>query len=224
VRVTGSEGHRIWASSYDAGLNPLLALETRVLLDRLAPFEGCRFLDVTCGTGRWMQLARERGAQVFGTDLCPEMLQQASRKPSLRGNLSVADVCRVPFADGMADFTICSFAFSYVASPMQAIAEMARVTRQGARVVVTDLHPSAVAAGWTRSFRADGEVYHIDHHAHSAAAWEDAAESAGLMLDWRVDANFAAPEREIFRQAGKDSLFSELSRIPAVLAMCWIKS
>jgi len=224
VRVTVIEGHRIWACSYDAGPNPLLALETRILLDRVAPFEGCRFLDVACGTGRWMQLARERGAQVFGTDLCPEMLHQASRKASLRGNLSLADSCRVPFADGMADFTLCSFALGYVASPLQAIAEMARVTRKGARVVVTDLHPSALAAGWTRSFRADGQVYEIDHHSHAAAAWEEAAGSAGLVLDWRVDASFAEPEWEIFRQAGKDSLFSELSRIPAVLAMCWISS
>jgi SAM-dependent methyltransferase len=224
VRVTAIEGHRIWASSYDAGPNPLLALETRVLLDRLALFEGCRFLDVACGTGRWMQLARLGGARVFGTDFCPEMLQQASRKPSLRGNLSLADACRVPFADGIADFTVCSFALGYVTSPHKAIAEMARVTRQGARVVFTDLHPFALAAGWTRSFRADGEVYEIDHQAHSAAAWEDAAGSAGLALDWRVDANFAEPERHIFRRAGKESLFSELSRIPAVLAMCWIKS
>jgi ubiquinone/menaquinone biosynthesis C-methylase UbiE len=224
VRVTVIEGHRIWAPSYDAGLNPLLALETRVLLDKLGPFEGCRFLDVACGTGRWMQLARERGARVFGTDLCPEMLQRASRKASLCGKLCLADVCRVPFGDGMADFTFCSFALGYVASPVRAIAEMARVTRQGARVVITDLHPSALAAGWTRSFRADGEVYEIDHHSHSAVAWEEAAGSAGLMLDWRIDANFAEPEREIFRQAGKDSQFSELSAIPAVLAMCWIKS
>jgi ubiquinone/menaquinone biosynthesis C-methylase UbiE len=224
VRVTVIEGHRIWAPSYDAGPNPLLALETRVLLDRLSLFEGCRFLDVACGTGRWMQLARERGAQVFGTDLCPEMLQQASRKASLRGNLILADACHLPFANGVGNFTFCSFALGYFDSPLEAIAEMARVTRQGARVVVTDLHPCAVAAGWTRSFRADGEVYEIDHHSHSAAAWGDAAESAGLALEWRVDVTFGEPEREIFRQAGKDSQFSELSRIPAVLAMCWIKS
>jgi hypothetical protein len=101
---------------------------------------------------------------------------------------------------------------------------MARVSRKGGRVVVTDLHPRALAAGWTRSFRSNGQLYEIDHHLHPIATWVTAAESAGLSLDWCLEANFAEPEREILRQAGKDSLFPELSRIPALLAMSWTKS
>ena len=224
MRVSAIEGHGIWASSYDRGPNPLLALETRVLLDRLEPLRGCRFLDVACGTGRWTALAHGRGAQVWGMDFCIEMLLEASRKTDLAGCLSLADVCFMPIADGVADVTLCSFALGYFPSPRRAIAEMARVTRRGARVIVTDLHPSAVAAGWTRSFRSEGEIYEMDHHLHPVADWEGAAEAAGLALDWRLDAKFGEPEREIFRGAGKDSSFEELSRIPALLAMCWTKS
>jgi ubiquinone/menaquinone biosynthesis C-methylase UbiE len=218
VRVTAIEGHRIWASSYDRGPNPLLALETRLLLDRLGPLRGSRFLDVACGTGRWMLVARGRGARVTGMDFCPEMLKEASRK-GLAGCLTLADAGRIPITDGASDLTLCSFALGYVASPRQAIAEMARVTRQGGRVIVTDLHPSALAAGWTRSFRSDGQVYEIDHNAHPPADWE----SPALSLDWRLDAGLAEPEREIFRQAGKDSSFAEMTRIPALLAMCWTR-
>jgi ubiquinone/menaquinone biosynthesis C-methylase UbiE len=224
MRVTAIEGHRHWAAGYDAGPNPLLALETRLLLERLSPLRAGRFLDVACGTGRWMLWARQRGSQVFGIDACPEMLREALRKPGLAGRLTLADACHIPLAGGAADLTLCSFALGYVSSAHAAIAEMARVTRKGARVVVADLHPGALAAGWTRSFRADGQVYEMDHHPHPIAAWESAAESAGLALDWRLEAGFAEPEREIFRQAGKDSSFEELSRIPALLAMCWFKS
>jgi malonyl-CoA O-methyltransferase len=224
VRVSAIEGHRIWASSYDAGLNPLLALESRLVLERLVPMGGSRFLDVACGTGRWMLMARQCGAHVLGFDFCREMLFEASRKPGLGGSLSLADVCRVPVADSVADIALCSFALGYVASPQQTIAEMARVTRKGARVIATDLHPAAVAAGWKRSFRSDGRIYEIDHHPHPIRAWEAAGESAGLLLDWRLDASFGEPEREIFLQAGKDSSFAELSHIPALLAMCWTKS
>jgi SAM-dependent methyltransferase len=224
VRVTAIQGHRIWASSYDIGPNPLLALETRLLPEKLGPLGGVRFLDVACGTGRWMQLAQRRGARVFGMDFCAEMLLEASCKPGLRGRLSLADACHLAVSDGVADLTLCSFALGYFPSPNQAIAEMARVSRKGARVVITDLHPCALAGGWTRSFRSDGEIYEIDHHPHPISAWEAAAESAGLMLAWRVDASFDEPEREIFRRGGKDSLFPELSRIPALLAMSWTKS
>ena len=223
MHVSAVEGHRNWAASYDAGPNPLLTLETRLLLERLSPLEGTRFLDIACGTGRWMLLARQRGSRAFGVDFCAEMLLEASRKPGLDGCLALADVCHIPLADGTADLTLCSFAMGYLPSPRQAIAEMSRVSRKGARVVITDLHPVALASGWTRSFRSDGQVYEIDHHRHPIAAWEAAAESAGLALDWRLEASFGEPEREIFHQAGKDSLFADLCRIPALLAMRWTK-
>jgi SAM-dependent methyltransferase len=224
MRVTAIEGHRTWAAGYDAGPNPLLALETRLLVERLSPLRASRFLDVACGTGRWMLWARQSGARVFGIDFCPEMLAEASRKPCLAGCLSLGDACRIPVADGAAGLTISSFALGYLPSPHPAIAEMARVTRTGGRIILSDLHPSALEAGWTRSFRSGGQVYEIDHHCHSIASCEAAAESCGLTLDWRLEASFAEPEREIFRRAGKDSLFPELSRIPALFALCWIRT
>ena len=223
MHVTAIEGHRHWAAGYDAGPNPLLSLETRLLLERLSPLRACRFLDVACGTGRWMILARQRGWKVFGVDFCPEMLLQASRKPGLAGCLTLADACRIPLVDGTADLTLCSFALGYIPSPLQAIIEMVRVTRKGGRVIITDLHPCALAAGWTRSFRSDGQTYEIDHHLHPIATWVASAQSAGLALDWALEASFAEPEREIFRNAGKDSSFAEFSRIPALLAMSWIR-
>jgi ubiquinone/menaquinone biosynthesis C-methylase UbiE len=223
MRVSAIEGHRNWAPTYDTGPNPLLALETRVLSEKLSPFDAPRFLDVACGTGRWMQWARQRGSRVFGIDFCAEMLAEALRKPDLAGCLGLADACHVPVADGATDLTLCSFALGYLPSLQPAIAELARVTRKGARVVITDLHPDALAAGWTRSFRSHGQSYEIDHHAHSIAAWHSAAASAGLTLDWRLETPFAEPEQEIFRRAGKESLFPELSRVPALLAMSWIK-
>jgi ubiquinone/menaquinone biosynthesis C-methylase UbiE len=224
VRVSALDGHRNWAASYDGGPNPLLALETRVVLERLSPLRASCFLDIACGTGRWMLRAQQCGSRVFGVDFCPEMLFEASRKPGLAGCLSLADACHIPFSNGAADLTLCSFALGYLPSLQQAMAEMTRVSRRGGRVVVSDLHPSALAAGWTRSFRSSGQVYEMDHYRQPMAAWEAAAESAGLALDWCLEAGFAEPEREIFRQAGKESSFSELSRTPALLAMSWIKS
>ncbi len=224
MRVSAIEGHRQWAPIYDAGPNPLLALETRLVLERLSPPRAGCLIDIACGTGRWMKLAQRCGSRVFGVDISPEMLHEASRKLGLSGHLGVADACHIPITNGAADLTICSFALGYLASPHQAIAEMARISRQGGRIVVTDLHPRALVAGWTRSFRSDDQFYEIDHHPHSIAVWEAAAQSAGLNLEWRLEASFGEPERAIFRQAGKDSLFPELSRIPALLAMCWRRS
>jgi ubiquinone/menaquinone biosynthesis C-methylase UbiE len=224
MRVTPIEGHRYWASSYDTGPNPLLALETRLLSDKLCPLHAACFLDIACGTGRWMEWARKSGSRVMGFDLCPEMLREALRKPGLAGRLTLADAGHVPVADGAADLTLCSFALGYFSSPHAAIAEMARVTRKGARVVITDLHPVALAAGWKRSFRSNRQIFEIDHHLYPPAVWKSTAEASGLALDWSFEAGFGEPERTLFREAGKDSVFAELSRIPALLAMSWKKS
>jgi SAM-dependent methyltransferase len=224
MQMTAIEGHRIWAAGYDACLNPLLALEARVLRQNWTALPGSRFLDIACGTGRWMRLAQQRGAQVFGVDLCAEMLAEAARKPGMAGRLSIGDASHLPVADGAADLTLCSFALGYVATLRPCIAEMARVSRKGARVIVTDVHPDALEAGWTRSFRVDGQVYEMDHYRHTASDWSAAAEATGLELEWRIDACFTEAERDIFTQAGKGSSFDELSRIPAALAMCWSRS
>ena len=100
MNVSAIEGHRNWAPVYDVGPNPLLALESRLLLERLSPTPPARFIDVACGTGRWMEWALNSGSRVFGVDFCPEMLLQASRKRGLSGCLALADACCIPLADG----------------------------------------------------------------------------------------------------------------------------
>ncbi|MES1261820.1 MAG: class I SAM-dependent methyltransferase, partial [Acidobacteriota bacterium] len=148
--VTAAEGYRLWAPEYDASPNPLLALEARLLQDRLGVAAGDRFLDAGAGTGRWMKYAERRGARAFGIDLSAEMLAKGSGA-RVRG-----DMRHLPVADDAADLAICSMALGYVRSAGEVVRELARVAR---RVIVSDLHPAAVAAGWTRSFRHQGQVY-----------------------------------------------------------------
>ncbi|HEY1946555.1 MAG TPA: methyltransferase domain-containing protein [Bryobacteraceae bacterium] len=221
--VSPIEGHRIWSASYDDDPNPLLALGMRVLSERLGPVHGLRVIDVACGTGRWMSAALSDGANTIGIDLCDEMLAAAARKPALKGCLALAQADQLPFANGGADLVLCSFAMSYFPSASGAIAEMARVTRRGGRVVVADLHPGANEAGWKRAFRSNDSVYEIEHHSHSVAYLEAAAEQAALEQVWQTDAHFGAPEREIFQKAGKDSVFAQASSIPALSVICWKK-
>jgi len=217
------EGHRIWSASYDNDLNPVLALDTRVLSERLGSLAGLRVVDVACGTGRWTSFAQSHGAEVIGIDLCPEMLAAAARKSALSGCLALADAAELPIRQGAADLSLCSLALSYFPSAAAAIAEMARITRRGGRVVISDLHPHAVRAGWNRSFRAGDQVYAIDHRNHAIRFAYLAAERSGLILDWELSACFGAPEREIFQRAGKVSVFHALSCVPALRVLAWVR-
>jgi len=223
MRVSPLEGHRLWAPTYDQGLNPIVALEGRLLSDLLYPIEGKRFIDVACGTGRWMTHLGQHGASVFGADASAEMLLQAHRKRVPRGRLVQADARRLPFRDGAADVTLCSFAAAYFSSLKAAVGEMARITASGGRVVLSDLHPSGIAAGWTRSFRINGSVYEMDHFNPSLEEFRAAGRDANLQLHIQLEGSFGDPERLIFRAAGKAQIFPHLERIPAVWIGIWNK-
>ncbi len=215
-----SAAYRIWAETYDYTPNALLALEMRVLAARIGPVSGMRILDAGAGTGRWMAWAHAHGASIFGVDASREMIVQAAQKPGLSGRAALADVQRIPVRDDAADIAVCSFTVGYLEFPELLFDELARVAR---RVIVSDLHPEAVRHGWTRSFRAAGRRYEVEHYDHSAARLDVAARAAGLQSDWREDLCFDEPERHIFTAAGKERAFEDVRSIPAVLIAAWTR-
>ena len=206
--VGAEEGYRLWSGEYDRAANPLLAVEMRLLRNRLGPLAGRRFLDAGAGTGRWMKFAASQGARAFGVDLSAPMLEAAGGL----GSLVRGDVRRLPFANGTADLAVCSFVLGYVREANDALAELARVAQC---VVVSDLHPAAFDAGWTRSFRAKCQVIEIENFRHSLQC------PNGFVERWSLDGHFGEPERGIFEAAGKGHAFESLAAIPAIRAVCW---
>jgi SAM-dependent methyltransferase len=220
TEIGAREAFRLWAADYDSVPNALLALETRLLAERVDVRAGMRILDAGCGTGRWMRWGEERGAKVFGIDACREMLVLAEKNPRLRGKSALADISAIPLRDNAVDLALCSFTMSYVASPASAFRELARVARY---VIVSDLHPEATRAGWTRSFRRGDRRFDVAHVDHSAVELDNFARGAGLERIWRVEAPFAEPERGIFTRAGKQDAFENTRGVSAVLITLWRK-
>ena len=97
-------------------------------------------LDVCSGTGDLaLQLARA-GASVVGTDFCMPMIERAGDKARGPGapKFLVADAMSLPFPSASFDLCTVAFGIRNVEDPDAAIAEMARVTRPGGRVVVLE--------------------------------------------------------------------------------------
>jgi ubiquinone/menaquinone biosynthesis C-methylase UbiE len=223
VRVPCAEGYRIWSATYDGDANPVLALDSRALREQLGSLRGLRMIDVACGTGRWMMEAHAQGADVAGIDSSWEMLAVAASKPALTGRLILGQAGQLPFGAGAADLVLCSMAINYFPSLEGAFAEMARVVRLGGRVVVSDIHPDAIAAGWNRSFRSGGSSYEIDHQTFGIRQMNDAAKQSSLKPAWHFGACFGPSERVIFQRMAKEALFAELSSYPALHIACWTK-
>jgi ubiquinone/menaquinone biosynthesis C-methylase UbiE len=222
MHVSVMEGYRLWADSYETSPNPLLALENRLLQEMFRAVPSKCVVDVACGTGRWAAWFAGRGASVVGIDLCPEML--ARGPANLHGRLALGRAETLPVSANTADLTVCSFAVGYFPDLQQAISEMARITKSGGRLVIDDLHPAAVAAGWTRSFRAGDCVYEMEHYLHSLDDLSTAARRAGLHLDSESHGYFGELERRVFETAGKAERFAQVTDVPAVWIGIWRKA
>jgi malonyl-CoA O-methyltransferase len=223
MRVTSLEGHRLWAAAYDTLPNPLLTLEMRTLAHHLGNVSGLCFVDIACGTGRWTMYLSERGASVYGADLCSEMLDGASKKSTIADRVLLADATALPFRESFADATLCSFSAGYFPHLGQAMAEMSRVTKPGGSVYVSEFHPLAVASGWSRSFRVGTEIYELEHFAYTVQHFHSAGRRAGLAMVREYDAYLGEEERPIFDRAGKGQSFDRCATVPAVWIGVWRK-
>ena len=135
-----------WPDRYDRWFETpvgraVLTTELDLVLDLLRPGQGERLLDAGSGTGIFTRAFVERGADIVGLDISLAMLCRALDKGAvLAGRGVVADMGRLPFADGSFDKTVSVAALEFVTDEKQAVAELFRVTRPAGVVVVATLN------------------------------------------------------------------------------------
>jgi SAM-dependent methyltransferase len=95
---------------------------------------GDRLLDVACGSGLAIELARLRGASCAGIDASPRLVAVARRR-SPQADLRVGDMNALPWDPASFD-VVTSFRGIWGTTP-GAVAEIRRVLRPGGRVGIT---------------------------------------------------------------------------------------
>jgi ubiquinone/menaquinone biosynthesis C-methylase UbiE len=223
MRISAIEGHRLWAPVYDSGPNPLLAIERRAMWNLLKPLRPTKVIDVACGTGRWLSHFQAAGSDVFGCDACEEMLTEAAKIKSLRGRLALADAERIPFGDSIADLVLCSISLDYFRNVERVLSEFARASKPGGFIAVSDLHPDAVASGWTRSFKLGNQRYELEHYARPIQEIDCAASRIGLRSRFCQQVHFSVRDFPVFQRGGKEELLRTLTGIPALFIRLWEK-
>jgi SAM-dependent methyltransferase len=129
-RGWGGQGQ---AAAYAATCARLCAGAHPALLSALRPLTGRRVLDVGAGDGRLARALRGAGAHVVAVDPDPDMAGLTVGLPEL------------PFEDGAFDLVVAAFVVNHLDDPRAGVAEMARVTAPGGRVVAT-IWPSGATA------------------------------------------------------------------------------
>jgi SAM-dependent methyltransferase len=105
------------------------------VMDRMRVGPGREVLDVGCGAGGALAVARERGAIVTGLD-ASEALVGIARGRLPGAEIQVGDMEELPFPDQSFDLVTGLNSFQFAGSPVNALREARRVVRPGGAVAM----------------------------------------------------------------------------------------
>ena len=132
-------------SDYDAWFDEpwgryAFAVESAAIRRAAGDLARTRVLDAGCGTGRFSAAIAGGGATaVVGVDADADMLRVAQPRATAGCVRSVVE--HLPFPNESFDLTLAMTVLEFVADPAAALAERARVTRVGGRIVIGALNP-----------------------------------------------------------------------------------
>jgi malonyl-CoA O-methyltransferase len=163
------EGYDIWAPTYDAEHNPLIAVEERITVDLIGDVEGLRVLDVGCGTGRYCELLAKREARVVGIDPSKKMLERAKAKITrdCKFDLLLGKIEDAEFPDNHFDIVGSALTVDHVVDLEPVIRKISRILKNKGRLIVSDMHPYWFVSGFDYvEFDRNGQKYRIPEYAH----------------------------------------------------------
>ena len=132
-----SAGARTWAELQE----PQQFSFYEAAFDAIAVGDGMRLLDAGCGSGLALEMARARGAEVFGFDASAGLLEfAAERMPDVE--LLQGDLELMPYDDEEFDAVTAFNAVQFAADPNAALTEIKRVCKRGGRVAIVTWAPA----------------------------------------------------------------------------------
>ena len=217
--------YQAWANSYDQRENnALLHAEEKALVPLLdaVNLSGKDVIDFGCGTGRYLSRCCGRNARsIVGVDFSHEMLARASQKSSLSEQIVLleASVESLPFRDAQFDVALSTLVLSHCAKLFVPLAEIARVLRPGATLLVSDWHPENDRRGWKRIFEvrsADGSRirYAAKSYHHSLAEYRRQFLNHGFVVEQVHEPVIDDSLEPMFRRTNMMKVFHQYAGSP----------
>ena len=154
------------------------------LLSLVKPAPGSRLLDVSCGEGRLVALARQHRVLAFGADFSSAAVRRAQVRAGFPGFV-VADGTRLPFPDASFDHVTCIGSLEHYVDPSAGIREIRRVMRPQAKACI--LVPNTFSLlGNVNYARKYGDAFDdgqpIQRY-NTRAGWQRLIEAEGLQVN-----------------------------------------
>ena len=146
----------VWGAAPFERVAHLLAPLHDLLVARLAPRPGERWLDVASGTGAVAVRAARAGAQVTGVDIAPRLVEAARRIAADEGldvRYDVGDAEELPYADATFDVVSSSVGAIFAPDHRAVARELARVCRPNGRLGLVAWAPNPEWEAMTAEYR-----------------------------------------------------------------------
>ena len=139
--------------------NPLVGVVSRGRLTRLIKEMGQikykKILDIGCEAGYFSIMMQKSGANVFSFDICMEALEEFKNKGFRESKIFRAAAQRMPIADNVFDYVVCTEVIEHMPRLDLAFSEMNRVLKKSGKLFITfpnealrkALYPIAKLAG-----------------------------------------------------------------------------
>jgi SAM-dependent methyltransferase len=115
-----------------------------LVIERLDPRPGDRWLDLACGTGAISERAAAAGANVTGVDLAPALIETAkerAREADLEIDYRVGDAENLDLPDGGFDKVSSTVGIMFAPDHEAVAKELVRVTAPGGRIALVNWTP-----------------------------------------------------------------------------------
>jgi ubiquinone/menaquinone biosynthesis C-methylase UbiE len=196
--------------------------------------EGDQVLDVGCGTGGDVRAIAGRfpGVSVLGIDASEEKVREA-RALSLGlprpVDFRVGDACALAFDDETFDASRADRVLHHLVDPRRALLEMARVTRSGGRVVVSDTDYDSLVVE-APDVALTGRI--LAHHTARMECGRVGRRLPGLLRDAGLGSVRVAPyaalatdyDEEVLKLRDKAERATEAGAITRAEAARWVES
>lgn len=115
--------------------SPITAKRYEELLDTFEPFRKTnKILDVGCGCGFFLEVAKEKGWEVYGTEFADNVVEECSLKGF---NMQLGSLENVQFENDMFDIIVSIEVIEHLIDPKATVSEMYRIVRPGGCVYIT---------------------------------------------------------------------------------------
>jgi len=178
-----------WAEEYE-DTDPTTLLDEPFLRSRVQLFDGCRVLDLGCGTGRYLRLVSRPGVRAVGMDLSRAMLARARRtiRPDASIALVQASIVHFPFSPEVFDRVISGLVVDHVDDLPSFFRQVAVLLRLGGRLIMSAVHPDMQRlTGPVVRFTAAGREYQTQGIVHEVRSIAEAARTAGLTIETLIE-------------------------------------